>query len=180
MKVILCEDVDNLGDMGQTVTVAPGYARNYLLPRKLAVPMESASAKQIEHELAIIKRREEKRRVELKKIAGDLQGVTVEIKMRAGENEKLFGSVTPANIIEHLEALGYKSVTRKQIQLPEHIKQLGLHKVPVKLGSGVVAELKVLVSPIEPEKPAEEEAAESEAAEAAAPASGELRPEDTV
>jgi large subunit ribosomal protein L9 len=176
MKVILCEDVDNLGDMGETVIVAPGYARNYLLPRKLAVPMESSSAKQIAHEMAIIKRREEKRRVELKKVAGDLQGVTVEIKMRAGENEKLFGSVTPANIVEQLELLGYKTITRKQIQLPEHIKQLGLHKVPVKLGGGVTAELKVLVSPIEPEKPAESEATEA----SAAPASVELRPEDTV
>ena len=75
MKVILCDDVDNLGEMGQTVKVADGYARNFLIPRKLAVRADSASAKQIEHELAIIKRREEKRRAEQSKFAKELEKV---------------------------------------------------------------------------------------------------------
>jgi len=147
MKVILCEDVENLGEMGATVKVADGYARNYLIPHKLAVGADSASAKQIEHEMAIIRRREEKRRAELMKVAKEIEGVTVEIKVRAGEADKIFGSVTSSHIAEKLAEAGHP-IDRKNIALAEPIKALGIFAVPVKLPGGIQAEVKVWVSGI--------------------------------
>jgi large subunit ribosomal protein L9 len=156
MKVILSEDVENLGAMGATVKVADGYARNYLIPRKLAVGADSATAKQIQHETAIIKRREDKRRTELSKFAKQLEGVTVDIKMRSGEEDKLFGSVTNAMIAEKLHELGH-DVDKKTIHMDEPIKSLGIFTVPVKLGSGIEAKVKVWVSSIVEAAPAAEE-----------------------
>lgn len=147
MKVILCEDVENLGAMGSTVKVADGYARNYLIPRKLAVGADSASAKQIEHELAIIRRREEKRREELRQVAAKIEGLTVDIKMRAGEEDKLFGSVTTAMIAEKLAEMGHQ-IDRKMLHLEEPIKTLGIFTVPVRLMGGIEAQVKVWVSNI--------------------------------
>ncbi|MFP4501994.1 MAG: 50S ribosomal protein L9 [Candidatus Hydrogenedentota bacterium] len=149
MKLILCDDVENLGHMGETVTVADGYARNYLVPRKLAVPVQSATAKQVAHEMAIIKRREEKVRAAQQAEAKQLEGVTVEVKMRAGEGGKLFGSVTTAAIAEQLADLGH-NVARKAIALQEPIKELGMFTVPVKLGRDVHADVKVWVTSIDP------------------------------
>ena len=151
MKVILSEHVANLGEMGDTVKVADGYARNYLIPRKLAVRADSASAKQIDHELRIIKAREEKVRVQLLEKAKVLEGLTVEIKARAGEGEKLFGSVTSAAIAEGLVALGHP-IDRKQILLHEPIKSLGIFSVPVKMGSGVEANVSVWVASDQPQE----------------------------
>lgn len=161
MKVILCDDVDNLGEMGQTVKVADGFARNYLIPRKLAVQADSASAKQIEHELAIIKRREEKRRAEQSKFARELEKLTVEIQVRAGEGDKIFGSVTAGHIAEKLAEMGHE-VNRKTIVLDEPIKSLGIFKVAVKFPGGIEAQLKVWVTGIEEPKKAEEAAEEAE------------------
>lgn len=161
MKVILCDDVDNLGEMGQTVKVADGFARNYLIPRKLAVQADSASAKQIEHELAIIKRREEKRRAEQSKFARELEKLTVEIQVRAGEGDKIFGSVTAGHIAEKLAEMGHE-VNRKTIVLEEPIKSLGIFKVAVKFPGGIEAQLKVWVTGIEEPKKAEEVAEEAE------------------
>lgn len=152
MKVILCEDVPNLGEMGATVKVAPGYARNFLLPRKLAVPAESASAKQIEHEMSIIKRREEKRRVEQTAYAKEIEKITVELKARAGEQDRLFGSITTTMIAEKLKEHGHE-IDRRKIHLDEPIKALGVYTVPVRLMSGVEAHVKVWVSPLDEPKP---------------------------
>ncbi len=150
MKVILCEDVDNLGDMGQTVNVAPGYARNFLLPRRLAVQADSASAKQIEHEMRIIGKREGKRRAELVEVASTLEGVTVEFTAKSGGEGKLFGSITNLHISNKLEEQGHK-VNRRKIQLSEPIKSLGEHEVAIQLASGVGATIKVIVNAEEPE-----------------------------
>ena len=158
MRIILSEDVEHLGAMGETVTVAAGYARNYLFPRKLAVSADSASAKQIEHELAIIRRKEEKRRAELTEVAKKLEGVTVNFSMRAGEEDKLFGSVTTSMIAEALAEQGH-AVDRKQLVLEEPIKSLGIFTVSIKLGGGVEAAIKVWVNRLE--------VAPTEAAEAA-------------
>ena len=164
MKVILCDDVDNLGEMGQTVKVADGYARNFLIPRKLAVQADSASAKQIEHELAIIKRREEKRRAEQSKFAKELEKLTVEIQVRAGEGDKIFGSVTAGHIAEKLAEMGHE-VNRKSIVLEEPIKALGIFKVTIKFPGSIEAQVKVWVTGIEEPKKAEDETtAEEEAA----------------
>jgi large subunit ribosomal protein L9 len=155
VKVILRENVPHLGSMGETVKVADGYARNYLLPRRLAVPAESGSARQIEHEMHMIRKREEKRRTHLREVAKEMQKLTVEIRARAGEEEKIFGSVTAANIAEKLKELGHE-VDRRSIKLEEPIKALGIYSVPVALGHGVDANVKVWVAPVEEEKPAEE------------------------
>jgi len=145
MKVILCENVENLGEMGHQVQVADGYARNYLIPRKLAVQADSASAKQIEHEMRIIKRKEEKRRAELTAVADKMAELTLEFQMRAGEDDKIFGSVTTAMIAEKLGTHGY-SVSRKQVVLEEPIKSLGIFSVKVRLLSGIEAHIKVWVT----------------------------------
>ena len=145
MRVILCESISNLGDMGETVKVADGYARNYLIPRKLAVTVESASAKQIEHELSIIKRREEKHLIGLKEYAKKLEGLTVELKARAGEEEKIFGSITSGHIADKLKDMGHE-VDRRKIVLEDPIKALGIFTVPIRLASGVEASVKVWVS----------------------------------
>lgn len=165
MNVILCDDVENLGEMGQTVKVADGYARNFLIPRRLAVKADSASAKQIEHELAIIKRREEKRRAEQSKIAKELEKITVEIKVRAGEGDKIFGSVTAGHIAEKLAEMG-QEINRKTIVLAEPIKSLGIFKVAVKFPGGIEAQIKVWVTGIEEAKKSDAEIAELAAAEA--------------
>lgn len=165
MNVILCDDVENLGEMGQTVKVADGYARNFLIPRRLAVKADSASAKQIEHEMSIIKRREEKRRAEQTKIAKELEKITVEIKVRAGEGDKIFGSVTAGHIAEKLAEMG-QDINRKNLVLAEPIKSLGIFKVAVKFPGGIEAEIKVWVTGIEEAKKSEAEVAELAAAEA--------------
>ena len=165
MNVILCDDVENLGEMGQTVKVADGYARNFLIPRRLAVKADSASAKQIEHEMAIIKRREEKRRAEQSKIAKELEKLTVEIKVRAGEGDKIFGSVTAGHIAEKLAEMG-QDVNRKNLVLAEPIKSLGIFKVALKFPGGIEAEIKVWVTGIEEAKKSDAELAELAAAEA--------------
>lgn len=179
MLVILREDVENLGDMGATVKVAAGYARNFLLPNNLAVQADSASAKQIEHELKIIRGRDAKRREELESVAKKLSHVTVEIKMRAGEGDKLFGSVTSSMIAEDLERQGY-TVDRKKIKLAQPIKTLGTFEVPVRFATGIEPTVKVWISSdqveeatpeavVEPgtEAPAEAATAEVAAEEAA-------------
>lgn len=165
MNVILREDVEHLGLMGDKVKVANGYARNFLLPNRLAVMADSASAKQIEHELAIIRRRDEKRKAELNKVAKTLEGVTVEIKMRAGEGDKLFGSVTNGHIADMLAEKGL-DINRKQIVLAEPIKSLGIFTVAVKLGGGIEGSVKVWVTgeqdEVTTEAPAEAAAEEPE------------------
>ena len=118
------------------------------------MPAESGSARQIEHEMRMIRKREEKRRAHLREVAKGIEALTVEIKARAGEEEKIFGSVTAANIAEHLKEMGCE-IDRRSIKLEEPIKALGIYSVPAALGLGVEASIKVWVTPIEEEKPAE-------------------------
>lgn len=184
MKVILCEDVDNVGEMGQTVKVSPGFARNFLIPRRLAVASDSASARQIEHEMRIIRKREEKRRKELADIAKGMSGLRVEFKAKVGEEGKLFGSVTNLHIAEKLGEHGH-IVNRKKILLTEPIKTLGEHKVTVRLKTGIEAKIIVVVEPevVAPPPPVEEESetvavdATTAAAPAEAAPAAEVTPE---
>ncbi|MCK5863477.1 MAG: 50S ribosomal protein L9 [Candidatus Hydrogenedentes bacterium] len=150
MNVILCENVENLGEMGNQVQVADGYARNYLIPRKLAVLADSASAKQIEHELRIIKRKEVKRRGELTLVADKMSDLTLEFQMRAGGDDKIFGSVTTAMIAARLVEEGF-TITRRQVILEEPIKSLGIFTVRVRLLSGIEATVKAWVTGLEEE-----------------------------
>jgi len=163
--VILTEDVVNLGEMGETVKVTDGFARNYLLPRRLAVQADSASAKEIEHQQRIIKRKEAKRREEQLIVAEEMKSIKLTFKRHAGDQDKLFGSVTSANIAEELAERGY-FVDRRNIKLPEPIKAIGMYTIEMKLGGGVEASITVTVerdeTVDEAEKRAQAELADAE------------------
>jgi len=144
MEIILREDIDKLGQRGQVVKVAAGYARNYLLPRRLAVAANESNKKIVEQERQAHLRRETKVQADAQELAKLMAAVDVTIKQKAGENDQLFGSVTAGDISVALEKLGY-TVDRKKIQLDEPIKTLGDFKVAVKLHREVSLELPVHV-----------------------------------
>lgn len=162
MKVILSQNVPNLGDMGSEVNVSPGYARNFLFPRKLAVQIDSASAKQLDHERKIIAKREQEHRKVMEGVAGGMKGTKVEITARAGDEGKLFGSVTTANIAAALKDLGHE-VDRRNIKLEAPIKSLGSYEVAIRLAKDVEASVIIEVSAEEVEAAPAEEAEESKA-----------------
>jgi large subunit ribosomal protein L9 len=144
MEIILREDVENLGARGQLLKVANGYARNYLLPKRLAVAATEANKKIVEQERQAHLRREAKAQGEAEDLAKLMSGVTVTIAQKAGESDQLFGSVTSKDIAEGLERQNF-SVDRRKIQLDEPIKQLGEHKVTVRLHREVPVEITVQV-----------------------------------
>src|ERR1700747_727465 len=144
MEIILREDVDKLGARGQVVKVAPGYARNFLLPKRLAVTATEANKKIVEQERQAHVRKEAKLADEAGDLAKQLNGVVVTISQKAGENDQLFGSVTSKDVAEALAAKDF-TIDRRKIQLDEPIKQLGEHKVVVRLHRDVTAEVTVNV-----------------------------------
>ena len=144
MEVILREDIDKLGARGQVVKVSPGYARNFLLPRKLAVAATESNKKIIEQERQAHLRKEAKVAGEAAELAKMMAGVVVTIRQKAGEHDQLFGSVTAQDIADSLAKQGY-SIERKKIQLDEPIKQIGEHKVSLRLHREVIAEITVQV-----------------------------------
>jgi large subunit ribosomal protein L9 len=145
MEVILREDISNLGTRGQVVKVAPGYARNFLIPKKLAVTATESNKKIVEQERQAHLRKEAKLQSEAQDLAKLVNGVSVTIKQKSGENDQLFGSVTSKDVADALAAKGF-TIDRRKIQLDEPIKQLGEFKVPVKLHKEVTAEVTVLVA----------------------------------
>jgi large subunit ribosomal protein L9 len=145
MEVILREDIANLGARGQVVKVAPGYARNFLIPKKLAVTATDSNKKIVEQERQAHLRKEAKLHGEAQDLATLISGVSVTITQKAGENGQLFGSVTSKDVADALAAKGF-TIDRRKIQLDEPIKQLGEFKVPVKLHKEVTAEVTVQVS----------------------------------
>jgi large subunit ribosomal protein L9 len=145
MEVILKEDVDKLGHRGQVVKVADGHARNYLLPRNLAVPATEANKKIIEQERQAHLRKEAKLASEATDLAKMMTNLSVTIRQKAGENDQLFGAVTAQDIASALAAQGY-NIDRKKIVLDHSIKQLGDYKIPIKLHRDVTAEVSVTVS----------------------------------
>ena len=144
MKVILREDVYNLGKSGELVNVKDGYARNFLLPRNLAMLASSANVRQLEHEKQVIELRQQKLKGAAQEQGKKLEGVKVTIKRKVGEQDKLFGSVTALDIAEALAAAGHK-VDRRHIHLPEPIKAVGQFPVEVRLHRDVTAKLNVNV-----------------------------------
>jgi large subunit ribosomal protein L9 len=144
MEVILREDVDKLGTRGQLVKVASGYARNFLLPKRLAVAATESNKKIVEQERQAHLRREAKVVGEAGDLAKLMEAVVVTIKQKAGENGQLFGSVTSKDIAEALEAQGY-TIERRKIALEEPIKSLGEFKVPLRLHREVTVEIAVNV-----------------------------------
>jgi len=144
MEVILREDIDKLGSRGEVVKVAAGYARNFLLPKRLAVAATDANKKIVEQERQSHIRKEAKQQGEAEDLSKLLTGVTVTISQKAGENDQLFGSVTAKDIAEALEARNF-TIDRRKIQLDEPIKQLGEFEVPIRLHRAVSAAVKVVV-----------------------------------
>ncbi len=144
MEIILREDVDKVGTRGSVVKVADGYARNFLLPKRLAVPATDANKKIVEQEKHAHLRREAKQKTESEDLAKLMQGVTVTLRHRAGENNQLFGSVTAKDIADALEAQKYH-IDRRKIQLEEPIRTLGEHKVTLRLHREVSTEISVIV-----------------------------------
>lgn len=144
MQVILQEDVEKLGTRGQVLEVASGYARNYLLPRKLAIEATASNRKHLEKLKAVLAKRTATERDAAQKQAEALNSVTARFARKAGENDQLFGSVTGADIAEALAAQSYK-VDKRQIQLAEPIKLIGEYQVAVKLYQEISANVKVVV-----------------------------------
>jgi large subunit ribosomal protein L9 len=144
MDVILREDIDKLGSRGQVVHVASGYARNFLLPKRLAVAATEANKKIVEQERQSHLRKEAKQKTEAEDLGKMMAGVTVTIAQKAGENDQLFGSVTSKDVADALEKKNF-SIDRRKIQLDEPIKQLGEHKIAVRLHRDVTAEVTVNV-----------------------------------
>ena len=144
MEVILREDVDKLGTRGQLVKVASGYARNFLLPKRLAVAATESNKKIVEQERQAHLRREAKVVGEAGELGKLMEAVVVTISQKAGENGQLFGSVTSKDIAEALEKQGY-TIERRKIVLDEPIKTLGEFKVPVRLHREVTVEIAVNV-----------------------------------
>src|SRR4029077_14581723 len=144
MEIILREDVEKLGARGQVVQVASGYARNFLLPKRLAVAATESNKKVVETERHSHLRKEAKQKTEAEDLGKMMAGVTVTISQKAGENDQLFGSVTSQGVAAALEQKNF-SLERRKIQLDEPIKQFGEHKVVVRLHRDVTAEVTVNV-----------------------------------
>jgi large subunit ribosomal protein L9 len=144
MEVILREHVDNLGRRGEIVKVADGYARNYLLPRKLALLATAGNKKHIERERKIFEAREAEEKGQAEAVAARLASVDITITRRVGDTEQLYGSVTASDIAEFLKTKGFE-VDRRKLILPEPIKTIGEHAVPLKLHREVTVPLKVNV-----------------------------------
>lgn len=144
MEVILREHVDNLGRRGDVVKVAAGYARNYLLPQKLALPVTEASRRQIEREREKAEARDAEEKAAAEAMAERIAALDISIARRVGENQTMYGSVTSADIAQALASKGF-DVEKRKIVLPEAIKSIGEHTVPVKIHRDVTAEVKVKV-----------------------------------
>lgn len=144
MEVILREDVEKVGARGAVVKVADGYARNFLLPKRLAVPATDANKKIVEQERAAYLRREAKVKSEAEGLGELMSSVTVTFRQRVGENGQLFGSVTAKDIADALEAQKYH-IERRKIQLEEPIRTLGEHEVMLRLHRDVSIPIKVIV-----------------------------------
>ena len=144
MEVILRDHVEKLGKRGEIVKVSDGYARNYLLPRKLALPATEGNRKHVERERKIMETREAEEKSQAEAIASRLATIDITIARRVGDTEQLYGSVTATDIAEFLKTKGFE-IDRRKLILPEPIKTIGEHDVPLKLHREVTAPLRVKV-----------------------------------
>jgi large subunit ribosomal protein L9 len=144
MDVILREDIDKLGQRGQVIRVADGYARNYLLPRRLAVAATEANRKTVEQERQAHLRHEAREKAGAEELGKMMEGVTVTFSQKAGEQDQLFGSVTAKDIAEALVQQNFH-IDRRRIHLEDPIRLLGEHRVPIRLHRDVTVEIRVNV-----------------------------------
>jgi large subunit ribosomal protein L9 len=159
MKVILREDVEGVGNIGDVLEVARGYARNYLLPRNKAVEATSRNVKAVEHAKRVIADKAQKEKARIEEYAKQVSAVTLTIPVQVGKDDKLFGSVTAKDIAEALAAQGIE-VDKRKIHLDHPIKELGTATVSVKLHSRVTTAVSVTV--VKAEAPAEAAASTQE------------------
>jgi large subunit ribosomal protein L9 len=150
MEIILKKTVDTLGEEGNIVKVKSGYGRNYLIPKKLAVIANKSNRALLEQETAVIESRREKQRFESEALSKKVSGSSITIQHRAGEEEKLFGSVTSADIVEKLAELDIQ-IDKKNILFTDPIKTLGEFVVPIKVGYQMTSEITVTIIPLETE-----------------------------
>jgi large subunit ribosomal protein L9 len=148
MELILKKTVDTLGEEGDIVKVKSGYGRNFLIPKKLAVVANKANLALLEQEKAVIESRRKKQREEAESLSKKVSGTTITIQHRAGEEDKLFGSVTAADIAQKLAELDIQ-IDKKNILLTESIKTLGEVVVPIKVGYQMTSEITVTIVPLE-------------------------------
>jgi large subunit ribosomal protein L9 len=144
IELILKQDVEHLGRRGEVVKVSDGYVRNYLLPRKLALAVTASNRRQIEHEKKVAAIREAEDKAGAEQQAQRITAATVVIARKVGETDTLYGSVTSSDIAETLLAQGV-DVDRRKIQLPDPLKRLGEHQVPVRLHRDVIAQVTVQI-----------------------------------
>ena len=144
MQIILQEDIDKLGHRGDIVTVKPGYARNFLLPRKLAIEATTGNMKALERIRTSLAKKTATELDAAQKQSALLNGVGVNFKRKTGENDQMFGSVTSADVAEGLSSQGFK-IEKRQVQLADPIKALGEYTVTIKVFRDVTAEIKVQV-----------------------------------
>jgi len=144
MQIILTQDVPNLGKAGELVSVRPGYGRNYLVPRGMAVSATVRNKNRLDHEKSLIERRVAKERAGATEIAARLNVMTLQFERMVGEDEKLFGSVTNRDIADQLKRAGV-DIDHRTIELDQAVKALGKYEVPVRLAAGVIATLKFWV-----------------------------------
>jgi large subunit ribosomal protein L9 len=144
MKVILKEDVKNIGSMGQIVDLADGFVRNYLVPRGLAVEANVKNIKSLEHEKKVIHEKAKKIRNQAQDLAGKISDLTLVIKAKAGEEGKLFGSVTTMDIAEQLKNAGFE-IDKKKISVEEPIKRIGSYSVKVRIHPEIATEVNLQV-----------------------------------
>ena len=145
MEIILRQHVDNLGERGEVVKVAAGYARNYLLPRKLALLATDGNKRHVERERKIVDAREADERSQAQAVAARLESIEVAVARRVGDTGQLYGSVTSSDIAEFLKGKGF-DIDRRKLIMPEAIKTLGEHIVPLRLHRDVTVSLKVQVT----------------------------------
>ena len=144
MKLILKEDVDNLGDMGNVVEVKNGYGRNYLIPRDLAVEANTKNIKQMEHQQMLLQSKIKKAKLEGQDLAAKISAISISIDVKSGEEGKLFGSVTSKDIAEAITAQGVE-IDKRKINLQDPIKRLGEYEIPVRVRQDVNATVKLEV-----------------------------------
>ena len=157
MKVVFLEDVPDVGEVGQVKEVADGYGRNYLLPRKLAALANSMASNIVEVQLKKKVRRQAEIEAEMKKLAKQLEGKEVVLKARAGEKDRLYGSITSADIADELNSISGLEVDKRKIELAEPIRQLGSYEVTIRLTKDIIPAIKVTVIAEEPETEKEKE-----------------------
>jgi large subunit ribosomal protein L9 len=145
MKVILAQDVRSLGKVGDLVKVADGYARNFLIPRKLAIAATERRIKEFKHLQAMAEAKKKKAQSQAQQVAARLSALSIRVTASAGEGDKLFGSVTTAEIAHKISDQGF-TIDKRDVVLDEPIKQLGQYRVIVKVATGVEAQVKVTVA----------------------------------